>query len=1166
MSVSSGTRTVRNIVAGETESGGKTIESGPRHRLQFLLAASPAILYTTRASGDFACTFVSENLRAIMGYTPKEMTTDPKSWPDRLHPEDAPRVFEEMPPLIEHGRGTVEYRFRHRDGHYIWIQDTFRVVKDEAGRPSELVGAWADITGRKEIETELSGTRQRLQHLLAASPAIIYTNKASGDFSCTFVSENLRAIMGYSPEEMTTDPRCWSDHLHPEDAPRVFEEMRPLIEQGRGTVEYRFQHRDGHYIWIQDTFRVVNDEAGRPSELVGAWADITKRKAIETELSSTRQRLQYLLAVSPSIIYTTKASGNFACTFVSENLRAIMGYSPEEMTTDLKHWPEHLHPEDAPRVFEEMHRLIERRGGTIEYRFRHRDGHYIWIQDTFKVVNDEDGHPCELVGAWADITENKRTEQAALKANTELQDTKRYLTRLIESSTDAIIATDRRGNVVLFNEGAEALLGYRASDVIGRRATDLYGSEEHAKEVAREMRKRGGTVAGFESVLKTKDSESIPVLISASVLFDEHREEVGTVGFATDLRTRKREEEELRKAHDELEKRVDERTTELKAARERLRYLMTVTPAIVYTNQASDYTCTFVSENVSHIMGFSAWEMLEDKDFWTVRLHPQDASRVFAEMGPLVEKRGGTLEYRFRHRDGHYIWIQDTFRVIEDKEGRALEIVGSWADISGRKQAELALGERMALMNDLETLVGASPAIIYTTQVSGDYACTFVSENLDSIMGYAPWEMRDDKKFWVKRLHPEDASRVFSEMDRLVGQGGGALEYRFRHRDGHYIWIQDTFTVTHDDDGKPKEIVGSWADVSDRKRVEAELKRLAEQVELRNRFIRETFGRYLTDEVVSTVLESPTGLQMGGEKRKISMIMTDLRGFTALSERLPPQRVVALLNRYLTTMISVIKQYQGTIDEFIGDAIFVLFGAPVWQEDDAERAVACAVAMQLAMASINEQNRKEDLPEVEMGIGLHTGQVVVGNIGSTERMKYGVVGSHVNLTSRIQSYTTGGQILVSETTRQEVGRILKLGKQTEVKAKGIEHPIMLYEVLGISGRHKLALPSTVEELLPLAEEIPFQYEVVEGSHLGGPMCKGSLTKLSLKEAEARLESPVPILSNLKMVLVTDGQPTPGVLYCKVVEMVSESNAEFSIRFTSISPNVEAFLRTKTTAA
>ncbi len=128
---------------------------------------------------------------------------------------------------------------------------------------------------------------------------------------------------------------------------------------------------------------------------------------------------------------------------------------------------------------------------------------------------------------------------------------------------------------------------------------------DHAKDVLREMRKRGGTVAGFDSVLKSKDGASIPVLISASVLFGDQGEEVGTVGFATDLRTRKHEEEELRKAHDELEKRVDERTTELKAARERLRYLMTVTPAIVYTNQANDYTCTFVSENVSRIMGFS---------------------------------------------------------------------------------------------------------------------------------------------------------------------------------------------------------------------------------------------------------------------------------------------------------------------------------------------------------------------------------------------------------------------------------------------------------------------------------------------------------------------------------------------------------------------------------
>jgi PAS domain S-box-containing protein len=149
-----------------------------------------------------------------------------------------------------------------------------------------------------------------LRELVAVSPAIIYTTKASGNYACTFVSDNLRYIMGYAPIEMTTDPKYWPDHLHPDDAPLVLKELGPLIKRGGGTVEYRFRHRDGHYIWIQDTFRVITDQTGHAFELVGAWADITKRKFIETELIGTRQRLQYLLSVNPSIIYTTKASGD----------------------------------------------------------------------------------------------------------------------------------------------------------------------------------------------------------------------------------------------------------------------------------------------------------------------------------------------------------------------------------------------------------------------------------------------------------------------------------------------------------------------------------------------------------------------------------------------------------------------------------------------------------------------------------------------------------------------------------------------------------------------------------------------------------------------------------------------------------------------------------------
>jgi len=304
---------------------------------------------------------------------------------------------------------------------------------------------------------------------------------------------------------------------------------------------------------------------------------------------------------------------------------------------------------------------------------------------------------------------------------------------------------------------------------------------------------------------------------------------------------------------------------------------------------------------------------------------------------------------------------------------------------------------------------------------------------------------------------------------------------------------------------------------------------------------------------------------MGGEKRKVTMVMADLRGFTSLSERVPPERVVAMLNRYLAAMVSVIKKYNGTIDDFVGDAIFALFGAPVWKEDDAERAVACAIAMQLAMDSINEQNRLENLPEIEMGIGVHTGQVVVGNIGSPERMKYDVIGSQVNLTSRIQSCTTGGQILISEITRHEAGRILKVGRQMEVKAKGVEHPVTLFEVLGISGRHKLLLTDARDELVPLISSIPFRYEIVESSQLGHEAYKGVLTKLSRKAAEAILDQPIDILTNIKMRLTQDGGELPGSVYAKVIDAFAGRGNYFSLRFTSVSPEIERLFQAQTSA-
>lgn len=331
------------------------------------------------------------------------------------------------------------------------------------------------------------------------------------------------------------------------------------------------------------------------------------------------------------------------------------------------------------------------------------------------------------------------------------------------------------------------------------------------------------------------------------------------------------------------------------------------------------------------------------------------------------------------------------------------------------------------------------------------------------------------------------------------------------------------------------------------------------QLELRNRFIENAFGRYMSDEIVSSLLESPEGLRLGGEKRKTTILMSDLRGFTSLAEKLAPEQVLTIVNRYLGAMVDVILRYQGTINEFIGDAILVLFGAPVKRDDDAQRAVACAVAMQQAMDTVNAQNRQEGLPEVEMGIGIHTGEVVVGNLGSPRRMKYGVVGSPANLTSRVESYTVGGQILISEATWQEVGPILKVAKRFEVEVKGIERRLVVYDIYGIAGDFNLFLSEQEDEPACLEQEIAVHYCIVEGKHLGEREFFGRFVRLSDRVGEIYSDSPAPLMSNLRLQLVApDGQEITESLYGKVTRHLSENGKQFSVRFTSALPESVLF--------
>jgi len=337
-------------------------------------------------------------------------------------------------------------------------------------------------------------------------------------------------------------------------------------------------------------------------------------------------------------------------------------------------------------------------------------------------------------------------------------------------------------------------------------------------------------------------------------------------------------------------------------------------------------------------------------------------------------------------------------------------------------------------------------------------------------------------------------------------------------------------------------------------------KREAQVTEL-SELLKKMFGRYLSTEVMNTLIENPSALELGGERRKVTIMMTDLRGFTALSESLEPERVVQMLNSYFEVMVDVVLEYNGTINEIIGDALLIIFGAPQEMSDRNQQAIACAIEMQNAMAEVNKENRAQGLPELEMGIGLNETEVIVGNIGSTKRSKYTVVGSGVNMTSRIESYTVGGQILISDSVYKDAGDDLRIDGQREVLPKGAETPLRIYEVGGIAGRYNLALEGKDPAMVTLARKIPAHYTVLEGKHIGKKGLTGTIAQLSEKRAVIGLDEMLEPLTNLKMNLAEVTHKL-GVkdFYGKVIERSDRKHPIYVIRFTSVPPEVDAYFQ------
>ena len=883
------------------------MKAAAQDRLVRLLSSSPAVIYSFKASGNFAPIFVSDNIGTVFGYTPAEYLENPSFWRDRVHPNDLARVEEAISNFFHNGVQSVEYRFRRRDGSYCWVNDAQRLVRGVGGKPLEIVGSWSDITARKVAEEANAALHVRMAQLLRGSPAVIYSYRATGDFAPTFVSENIRDWLGYETEEYLQNADFWRSHVHLDDLNRVEAQSGDLYRNGNHTVEYRFLKKDGSYCWVNDAQRLIRDEQGHAIEVIGSWSDVTRRKQSEEAAAAAYNRVQELLARSPAVIYAFDAFGDYRPTFISQNVKELLGYEPEDYLESPGFWRRRVYPADLARIEKSYKRLFEEGRLSNEYRFRKKDGNYCWISDDLQLMRNSDGDPIEIIGAWNDITARKQLSEV------------------------------------------------------------------------------------------------------------------------------------------------------LVATQDRFVRLLSSAPAVIYSYKAvGDFAPTFVSENIRDWLGYETEEYLQNADFWRGRVHPDDLARVEAESSDLYKNGRHTVEYRFLKKDGTYCWVNDEQRLIRDGGGQPIEVIGSWSDVTRRKNAEVAsrrseqrltdaiesISEGFSLYDADDRLVICNSAyaeLLFPGLGKPTPGTPFEALARNSVALGLVEDAKGGAEEWI-------AARVIKHQ-----QPG---EPHVQHRsDGRWIHINERKTTEAG-------TVAVYTDITGIKKAEEEIRAANSKLERANDLVTEKnkalevlstkLSKYLSPQVYSSIFSGSKEVKIVSSRKKLTVFFSDIADFTATTDDLQSEELTTLLNHYLTEMSVIALAHGATIDKYVGDAILAFFGDPETRgiEEDAIACVNMAIAMQKRMRELQVEWRERGLQKpFQLRIGINTGYCTVGNFGSEDRMDYTIIGSEVNLASRLQSHAEPGGILLSHETYSLVKDHVLAEEQTPIQAKGIAEPVRNYTVI-----------------------------------------------------------------------------------------------------------------------
>ncbi len=580
------------------------------------------------------------------------------------------------------------------------------------------------------------------------------------------------------------------------------------------------QQADNKQIYIDTNKVPLHDNDGNVVGILGTYEDITIRQQSQEALANSEERFRNLVETSSDLVW--EMDENCFYTYVSPKISDILGYEAQEVLgkTPLQTVPPELR-EQAAEMFIQTFNAQQPFQWTDSINL-HKNGHLVILETNGVPVFDNQGKLRGYRGISRDVTERKQAEA-------KLHQTQAHLQAILDNSPAVIYVLDSQDKYLVINREYEKLLNKTTEEIAGKSIYEIWPHEIAEKFVVT-LNKVMAEGISLEVEEVVPQSDGVHTYFSVQFpLKDANGTPYAVCGISTDITERKRAEDSLLRFQKAIES-----TSDAIAIGE-------MTGKTTYINPAFTELFEYSLEEVQALGG-------------CVGLFQEQ--QQFPEIRETLQNGGSWRgEVKMKTRSGRLLDIEFRTNVIKDANSKMIGLIGISTDITERKRAETAL---LLSQQRLQYLLLSSPAVIYSCKPDDNFSITFVSDSVTTMMGYQAREFMQDSSFWVKHIHPEDVSLVFANANKQLQQGKYQNEYRFLHQDGTYRWVYDKGKVVQDDTGNPLEIVGYWADITDRKRLEQEL-RLALNKEkqlnkLKSSFVSMTSHEFRTP--LSTILSS----------------------------------------------------------------------------------------------------------------------------------------------------------------------------------------------------------------------------------------------------------------------------------------------------------------------